>query len=305
MKKVLFLLISLCIIIHNVNAQNYVDLAKIYYQNTPENNFESTNGSTNVQEFGADLTLPIKLENGNAIVTGVSYNSVGFSLDEGTSVNLQDLTLKVGMSVNHTEKLNVSYLLLPKLSTDFKKTGGDDFQIGGVAILKYKKNENFKYKAGLYYNSDLFGPFVVPFLGCYYTSPSGKFELDLSLPIAADLNYKLSDRLKIGFNYATSTKSFNMNQDFTFDNVDYNNLYIKRYTLEAFPYVCLNISENYLFFAKVGYSVGRSYEAFEKGDENSFSILSIGFGDEPKVLNDLFDDGLIYRIGFRYRFIIK
>ena len=298
MKKT-FLLPILFFVTLTAMAQNYVDLAKLYYQNTPQNDYDSINGSTNTQELGADLTLPIKLDNGNAVITGLAYNNLSFSLDENTSVSLHDLSFKVGMSINHSDKINATYLLLPKLSGDFNKIGSNDFQLGGVAILKIKKSENFKYKFGLYYNSELFGAFFVPFVGCYYISKNEKLEVDLSLPIAADINYSIAPKLKIGFNYATSTKSFNLNE------APLDNYYIKKYSLEAFPYLRYSLTESFLIYAKVGYSIGRAYEASENGDENSASILSIGFGDDPQVINSTFKDGLIYRFGFKYRFNIK
>jgi hypothetical protein len=144
MKK-LFLVTIFIYNLLNISAQNYVDLAKLYYQNTPQNDFDSTSGSTNIQEFGVDLTLPVKLESGNALLTGLSYNNVSFSLDDNTSLALQDVSLKLGISINHSEKFNGAYILLPKLSTDFGKIGSTDFQLGGLMIFKYKKTENFKY----------------------------------------------------------------------------------------------------------------------------------------------------------------
>lgn len=304
MKKILFLGLMVANILF-CHAQNYVDLAKIYYQNTPQNDFDSISGSTSTQEFGADLILPIQLESGNAIITGLAYNNLSFGLDQANTVALQDIALKLGMSINHSDRLNATYMLLPKLASDFEKTGANDFQFGAVAIFKLKKNENFKYKAGLYYNAELFGTFFVPFVGCYYISKNEKLEVDLSLPIAADINYSLTDNFKVGFNYATSTKSFNLNKPYTLLRGSYDDTYVKKYSLEAFPYVRLALAESFLFYAKVGYSIGRAYEVSENDDENSLSILSIGFGDDPEVLNSTFKDGIIYRVGFRYRFNIK
>ncbi|MEN8122665.1 MAG: DUF6268 family outer membrane beta-barrel protein [Bacteroidota bacterium] len=309
--KRLFIIPILLLFVVAGSAQNYVDLAKLYYQNTPQNDFDSINGSTNVQEFGVDLTYPVKLDNGNAVITGLSYNSLSFSLDETQAVTLNDISLKLGMSINHSEKLSGTYMLLPKISSDFNAFGSNDFQIGALALLKIKKSENFKYKIGLFYNTELFGHFFVPFFGFYYISDSKKFEADLSLPIAADVNYSLSSKFKIGFNYATGTKSYNLNKSYDLQKTDASpvassdDAYIKKYTLEAFPYIRYDITESLLFYAKVGYSVGRAYEVSKNGDENNASILSIGLGDDPTVLNSTFKDGLIYRLGFKYRFHIK
>ena len=47
---------------HKTHSQNYVDLAKIWYANTPLNKFDSTEAETRVQEFGMDVNLPIVLK---------------------------------------------------------------------------------------------------------------------------------------------------------------------------------------------------------------------------------------------------
>ena len=42
-------------------GQNYVDLSRLHYSTTPQNEFASIGGTTNIEEFGAELTLHVKL----------------------------------------------------------------------------------------------------------------------------------------------------------------------------------------------------------------------------------------------------
>ena len=70
MKKILTLAIFLTSFSSFTFAQDYVDLARFHYSTTPQNDFDSIPGKTNVEDFGLDVTLPIKLNEGNIILTG-------------------------------------------------------------------------------------------------------------------------------------------------------------------------------------------------------------------------------------------
>jgi len=64
----LFSFIALC-----TYAQKYVDIAKIYYSNSALNQFENSDSSTRIKEFGVDLTLPVVINPSTAILTGLIY----------------------------------------------------------------------------------------------------------------------------------------------------------------------------------------------------------------------------------------
>ena len=99
---------------------------------------------------------------------------------------------------------------MPKISSNFKKLGKSDYQVGGIALFKYTKNENLNYKFGLYYNSELFGPFFVPMVGLYYLSPNKKTEVNLMLPLQANFDYKLIPFIHIGANYNGLIRSYHL-----------------------------------------------------------------------------------------------
>ena len=246
--KSLFLGISFFTLIF-VSAQKYVDLARFHYATTPQNNFDSLPGSTNIEEFGADITLPIKLSDENAFLTGLYLEQIKTKLHPLAGfTKISTVNVKVGFNRNHSEKWNGTYMLLPKLSSDFKKITGKDFQIGGVILMKYKKSENFKYHLGVYVNNDLHGPLITPLLGLYYKSPNGKLEANFTLPIWADINYSLAKWLNAGINFAAITRTYNLGND---------NAYVMKKSNELFGYLQFNIkksfyctNENWLFIGK-------------------------------------------------------
>ena len=281
----------------SANAQNYVDLARFHYANTPQTEFDSIGGSTNVEDFGVDITLPIKLNDSNAILTGLNLDQIKTQLHPlGNFYTVSTVNLKVGYNKKHSHKWSGTYMLLPKLSSDFKKITSKDFQLGALILMKYSKKENLKYNVGLYYNNELFGPFVVPLLGLYYISSDDKFEANLTLPIWADMNYKLNNWLKVGANFSAFVRSYHISE---------NNAYVVKKSNEVFGYLQFNLTKSILIQTKTGYSIGRSYKTYNDNDKVDMGISAFRIGDERTVLNPTFNDGPIFRVRLLYRFHIE
>lgn len=286
--------VILFLIAGQLSAQNYVDLLKLHMAQTPENSFDSIDGTTAIQEFGADLTLPIVLANENAIVTGLVYENINLKLHpEASSTTLTTLNLKVGYNVIHSDKLTASYILLPKISSDMESIGSKDFQIGGVALFKLKKTDNFKYHFGLYANQDLFGPFLVPLLGFYYKSENDKLEINATLPVWADINYSLNNWFRMGANFSAVVRSYHLSES---------NAYVVKKSNDLFGYLQFHLTKSILLQTKVGYTIGRSYNAYQDADKTSLGVSAFRFGDDRTQLNPTFEDGIVYRARLIYRF---
>lgn len=278
-------------------AQQYIDLAKFHYVTTPENNFDSIGGSTTIQEFGTDLTLPIKISDKNAIITGCFLEKIKTKLSPLSSpTSVSAISLKVGLNRKHNQKWSGTYLLLPKIASDLEKIGSRDFQLGALVLMKYHKKEHLKYNIGVYYNKELFGSFVVPILGLYYKSPNDKLEINMSLPVWADINYKLNPWLSIGSNFTSFVRSYNLSES---------NTYLVKKSNETYAYLQLTVKESFLIQTKVGYSIGRSYRAYENDDQVDFGFSAFRFGDDRTVLNPDAEDGLVFKVRLLYRFHLK
>ena len=278
-------------------AQNYVDLARFHYSTTPQNEFDSIEGNTDITDFGVDITLPIKLNDNNAILTGLNLDQITTKLHPLSNYRtISTVNLKIGYNKKHTEKWSGTYMLLPKLSSDFKNITGKDFQLGGLILMKYSKKENLKYNIGAYYNSELFGPFIVPLLGLYYKSANDKFEANLTLPIWAEMNYKLANQLKIGANFSAFVRSYHLSE---------NNAYVVKKSNEIFGYLQFDVTKSILIQTKAGYSIGRSYKVYDDNEKVDMGFSAFRFGDERTVLNPTFNNGLIFKIRLLYRFHIE
>ena len=300
-KRFLFLLLLL--ISHTISAQSFVDVVKFRYANTPLNQFDSSQSDTRIQETGLDLTYPILLKSGNAFVTGLTFQNIKTKVNPVNHdlTSVYTVLLKFGMNINHGEKWTGTYMLLPKLSSDLKNISAVDFQFGAYVLFKYAKRKNLKYQFGMYYNSELFGPFFVPLLGLYYMSPDNKLEVNASLPVWADVNYRFKDWFRIGFSFSAFVRSYNINDTQFTENGEY----LVKSSNEPMLYLQFEPLKSIIIQTKLGYSIGRRYRIYDEKDKVTFGLSAFRIGDDREQLNSDFKDGLIFEVRLLYRFHIK
>jgi hypothetical protein len=273
-----------------------VDLFRIGYGQTLNNNFEGVDSNTNVTSFEVGFTFPIVLNENHALITGADFSLNAVQLfPDATYSNLYSTNIKVGMASTWSEKWSSTIVLLPKIASDYKKITTNDFYFGGFALLKLKKSENLKYRFGIYATQEAFGLFTTPILGWYYLSSNKRFEMDMSLPIAADVSYKLG-KTTIGIDYFGIGRSYN---------VHYKNaptLYADLSSLEFAGYLQFNVlEESVLLRAKVGYS-SNSYEMYTKGENLDLGVSAFSFGDDRTQLNPSINGGAFLKFEAIYRF---
>ncbi len=281
------------------NAQDYVDLVKIGYGQTFNNDFEGTNSSTRIHFSEIDITFPIVLNDKNAFITGVSFNQNTLQLfPEADNTNLYSTLLKVGFVTTYNDKWSSSLVLLPKIASNYQNLSGDDFFIGGFGLLKLKKKENLTYRFGIYATTEAFGFFTTPILGWYYLSPNKKFEMDISLPIAADINYD-AGFTTLGIDYYGIGRSYNLRKK------NQPNLYVDQSSLEFSAYTQFGVlQKSVLLRAKVGYATSKN-EVYTNADNINLGISALSFGDDRTQLNPTLSGGVFLKFEAIYRFQIK
>lgn len=295
----LILLVFLSLLTQKLAAQNYVDIAKLFYNTSAMNEFDNSTSATRVAEVGLDITAPIVLNPTRSFLTGLIYEDIRTKTFEGLDEDkFSSIMLKIGFNLIHSDKWSGTYLLLPKIASDFQQLGSKDFQLGAIAILKYNKRENLKYRVGVYANSELFGFWAVPIVGLYYLSPSKKFEANMTLPLTADLNYALHPMVSIGTNFFGQVRTYHLTNIGDTGQPGY----IARSTNEQYVYLKFNLSRSLILQTKVGHSVGRSYRVYNENDKVSFGLPLAYFGDERVQRNTDFSDGLVYQVMVIYRF---
>ena len=285
-------------------SQDYVDLLKLTYLNSPFNKYDTVNELARVQEFYLDATLPIKLNERTAIITGftaeqlsVKTNPTGFNINTVFST-----TLKLGVNQKHGKKWDGTYMFLPKISSDFNNVQGNQLQLGGLALFKYSKKQNLKYRVGMYYNTEAFGPFFVPLLGFYYKSKNKKFEANVTLPVWVDLNYKFTPWFATGVNFSAFVRSYYLGPS---SNTANKEMYLVKASNEIYGYLQFTLKESFIFQTKGGYSIGRRFSAYDWGDEVQWGFSAFRFGDKRNETDSKIQDGFIFQARFIYRFNIK
>jgi len=290
----------LLLVAFGASAQDYVELAKVYYNNSALNYFENSDSSTRVKELGVDITLPIVINTSDAFLTGLIYDRTQVKLFESEpEETISILGLRAGLSKKHSDKWSGTYLLIPKLASDFESITWKDFQLGVIVLMKYTKRENLNYKLGAYYSSEFFGPMFVPLFGLYYLSPNKKFESNLTLPFMVDANFKLHDRVHVGINFFGQVRSYHLSEIPESNNEGY----VVKASNDLFSYLKFNLSKSLSIQTKVGYSIGRSYRVYDESDKITFGSILIRIGDDRQQLNTDFSNGLTYQATLLYRFV--
>ncbi|MBL7871676.1 MAG: hypothetical protein JNM78_08710 [Cyclobacteriaceae bacterium] len=288
-----FSFVSLLLISSIAQAQNYIDLLKIDYALGKGNNFKDGTGSSDVQEFTIDATVPIVLSDKNTFLTGLLFEQVRVTVyADQPDVSVYTLNLKLGLNTILSDTWSATFMTLPKISSDFETVGKNDFQLGLLSIFKKTINTNLNYKFGAYFNTELFGPFVVPLLGVYYKK--NKWETTVMLPMSMDVNYLLAEPFRVGLKFSGFQKTFHLNTPYNGDH------YVTKANNELGGYLSYTY-KNIYFVGMIGHSIGRSYRIYEVGNQLKLAISVVKIGDNRTQLNTDFEDGFVFRTSVFYR----
>lgn len=284
-------------------AQNYVDILHTEYTKTPQNSFENSNNTTNLEKLNVNLTTPIQLKNGNAFLTGVVYDRVRTTLfNNQVKENVSSYILKLGMNIKHSEEWSSTYLLLPKIASNFGvELRKEDIQIGAIALFKKKKSEYLTYKFGAYANADRFGPFLVPLFGAYYQK--NKLEMDIMVPSYANINYSVQPKITLGVNWRATVKSYNR-QTPTPDGYKIALSYLHQLSNEIAAHVGYEPVKGIIVRGMAGVAVGRSFRVYQNSDKIDFGLSLFRFGDDRVPLNTDFTNGAFARVELAYRYYL-
>lgn len=293
MKRIFYLLF---ILPTTIFGQEYVDLLRVGYGQTFNNSFENSEENTFVKSFEADVTLPIVLNDNNVIISGASFSRNNLQLFPNAEfTSLYSTLLKLGLASTYSEKWSSTIVLLPKIASDYKTITSKDFYFGGFALLKYQKNENLKYRFGIYATQEAYGLFMTPIIGWYYLSPNKKFEMDMSLPISADVSYNLGIT-SVGLDYFGIGRSFNVHRE------GLPTVYVDLSSLEFAGYLQFNALQNSVLpRIKIGYATS-NYEVYADGDNIDLGVSAFSFGDDRTQLNPKIHGGAFIKFELIYRF---
>ena len=289
-------LIGFCLIVlTRIHAQSYVDLFNSDAHFLGQHNYQDTTGTAAQWGINIGTTVPIPISEKLAFITGINYNKTSFYPNiGGNMVTGVNSGVKLGVSYKHSEKWSGVYFALPKLAGDLSPKGRD-FQIGGVALWKYKPKNNMIWRFGAYANTEFFSLFAIPIVGVYFQSPNQKFTADVTMPITADANYKLFKNTKLGFNFWSYIRSFQLND------AGYTNQYIHAYGKEYAVYLQQAFPKYKLLLQLRGVNFLNDFALYNQNEKVDFAMTSVNFSDHRTRLNPKLLGGYGFKVKVIYR----
>ncbi|MBO73355.1 MAG: hypothetical protein CMD35_07055 [Flavobacteriales bacterium] len=279
-------------------GQNYVDLVKLTHTQVPNSVFENNpNISTPITQTKLSTSIPITLNDSLVFLTGVDYELHRLKLNPLAAdfSNLNIATLKLGFNIKHNSKLTGTYLALPKLASDFGHLN-KSFQIGAIALWKFKLNTQTKLVFGNYINTERFGILNVPIFGVYHKSKNEKTEIDIKFPITGFGDYKVHKNIRLGADFLLIVRTFDLAKS------DVNEFYVHTASNELAAYLQFDLlKERLIIKAKAVYAM-YDYGMYADGDGTPFGMLGWYPGDQRMRLNSETSSALGFKVSAFYRF---
>lgn len=280
-----------------VHAQDYVDIVKLSRNNATLGNLDD-DGETSVNNTNFEVYFPKRINEDLVVLAGFTAENTRLNLSTGAErTGLTMTRLNLGIKYEHSDKWSGTYVVLPRLSSDFTDVSGDDFQIGALAILGYQYSEMWNVKFGGYVSSEFFGTTITPIIGFWHRSKNEKFYLNATFPIRADANYSLTSSFSVGADLLTSIKSYNLSES---------NAYVQEESIRFGLYGSYALLDNSLIVrAKAGFDT-TDYGVYNENDRIGGQVLTFPLsGDDRTRLNSEFDAALYVGAELLYRFDLR
>lgn len=269
----LFILFS-----HSVFAQPFIDIAGFNYQRGfPLKNSDANHLTTHFNQ--TFLNVPLKLDS-DFIVLNPMYENLNVRLNE-SQFTLHSVSLPVSLLHQwKNQKWKTAFVFIPRMMSDKENAfKNDSYQWGGAVLMIYKKKPTFKYKFGVYYNSEFFGPFILPLLGIDW-NVDNKLNIFGVLPGSMNIEYKLNPgKLHIGASFKSITNSCRWKEN-KFIRINDNHLKF---------FADIYIFKKHVISLEAGHSVFRKYQN------------GIRMNGENNMIDFNVPDGFLVKAGYSFR----
>tara|TARA_A100000164_G_scaffold57892_1_gene46546 strand:+ start:3049 stop:3894 length:846 start_codon:yes stop_codon:yes gene_type:complete len=276
MKKYIYTLIVSVLPQFSTFSQPYTELGTLKLQK-----YSSDKNETN--EYSAAVFIPMVTKKNNYLILGAGYNKLSLknSLNKPLISNLGALSIQLGGLINLNNDWSLTGMMIQKISSDFEDLSKKDYQIGAIGFLTKKLNKHVKYKLGLFYNQEFWGPQIFPILGFDFIL-SDKLRFFGLLPRIMTLEYQISKSGYLGFKFNMKRTSYRLEQQYTHG-------YVQEFKIETQGYIDYYLSDVLTLFGTFGYAPIRTYKIFETSD-----ILSEDYLAE-------FDNQIMAQVGLAIR----
>ncbi len=259
-------------------AQPFLDVVSSYYQYSPADRAVNNN-AVNTQLAAISLTLPFKINSDYFVINPVYENFRMIS--PRTFINREFHVGFIPLTWLHQwkSKWKTAFVFIPRVSSQLDDDlSSRDIQYGGALLTSYQRKETLKYKIGLYYNSEFFGPFFMPLLGIDWNINS-KWNLFGVLPGSMNLEYKFMKSIHAGIMFRSNTNGYR-----TFD---YNFIRVNDNHLKLF--MDFYLSKKQVISIEAGHTILRKYKSgFRESGKADYYSMNV-------------TDGFLFRIAYAFR----
>lgn len=274
-------------------SQGYVEILKFNSYTSPYAKYKNGEGKAMIEKQDFALSMPILLNSGDVILTGIGANRIKLSNKSNNYFDYEvySTSLTIGYLKKINEKYSVLALLIPKLGSDYHKVKSSDIMLYKYLSLKRKVTENFSIGYGIFDKPEFYGHFITPIFAIDW-NVNEKVRVFGNFPDDLNIDYKLDDRNSAGFYYFSRGTTYKLSDrdTYLFDN------FINFYTYYQ-HYLTKNIALN----VKLGYALARKFEEYSEKDKIDLAIPLATFGDDRTVLNKDLKDNIIFEIRLAYR----
>ena len=292
-KNRIYFLFTLFIFPVYVSAQPFIDILQVRYTNSPDKGLHSDkNSKDNYQYFQANATLPYIFKKDSSMLVFTpfyeQYKTTIASINDMPD-NVQSLAVPLNFVKPLSKKWGVTIGIIPRWNGySGELFAKNSFQLGGLAMASFKKNDHLEYKFGIYYNSEFSGAFFMPLAGIDWQINKRNALFGI-LPGNLTFEHKWSKRFYGGAQFRAITNSYqagyhNSNTTQKYFRIDENQLGL---------YADAYLSKNIVFTAEAGHSVFRRLR-FGEADSK------LGYYYAQKVNDNLYVSATVsYRIRTR------
>jgi len=255
MHKKLFFLIA-CMATLNIIAQPYVDPLNIRYTRA----FHTMNGkATPFSHLYIGPDLPFKMKKNKFIVLSPFYEK--WNIDSSSNKDYLPSVSCIGLAMSTIFPLDKNHWSLtitaiPRFNSEGLKLD-NSFQIGGLLLAGYKKNENLKYKFGVYVNNEFFGVFVMPLAGIDWKI-NDRDHLFGILPGRLTFEHKLNNNFYTGATFRAITNSYRLS----------NGSYLRIADNQLSGFIDCYATKHIVISGEAGYGIFRSLHSGTSRNKN-------------------------------------
>jgi hypothetical protein len=286
--------ITLCVICCSsmLLAQPYVDIVTLRGAISPDAGVWNRNNiPVKYFQYIAGVSVPIVFKRDSSKLVLSAYTE-RWQIEADDIADNPNAFQSVLGAVTYIKPISTKWSLagsiIPRWNGNANDVFNNSFQLGGSLLGVYRRSPDLTYRFGVYYNSEFFGPFIIPLLGIDWKI-SNRDNLFGILPQILTYEHKVSDRFYWGAAYRMFNNSYRIGY------LNYSTLknYMRIVEMQLMLSADLYLTKKIVFNVEAGHSL--------------FRRLNLGTDESGKdyYSDDAVNDGFVIKAGFLYRMRLR